>query len=78
MKITDLEESIDFAILDREKLFSKLKSHELYRKGRLDHDASLISKSLITSAHIGDHDANLTNTISSALEFVFVIPCYSF
>jgi hypothetical protein len=70
MKITDLEESIDFAILDREKLFSKLKSQELYRKGRLDHDASLISKSLITSARIGDHDANPTNTISSALEFI--------
>jgi hypothetical protein len=29
MKITGLEESADFAILDIEKLFSKLKSHEL-------------------------------------------------
>jgi hypothetical protein len=31
MKITALEESADFAILDTEKLFSKLKSHELSR-----------------------------------------------
>jgi hypothetical protein len=29
MKITVLEESDDFATLDTEKLFSKLKSHEL-------------------------------------------------
>jgi hypothetical protein len=29
MKITVLEESADFAIVDTEKLFSKLKSHEL-------------------------------------------------
>jgi hypothetical protein len=32
MKITVLEESVDFATLDTEKLFSKLKSHELSRK----------------------------------------------
>jgi hypothetical protein len=41
MKITALEESIDFATLDTEKLFSKLKSDELSRKGRSNHDASL-------------------------------------
>jgi hypothetical protein len=29
MKITALEEFVDFATLDTEKLFSKLKSHEL-------------------------------------------------
>ncbi len=70
MKITTLEESADFATLDTEKLFSKLKSHELSRKGRLNHDASLSSKALITSARVGGHDANPTNTtISSALEF---------
>jgi hypothetical protein len=46
-----------------------LKSHELYRKGHPNHDASLISKALITSAHIGGHDANPTNTISYALVF---------
>jgi hypothetical protein len=40
MKITVLEESADFATLDTEKLFSKLKSHELPRKGRPNHDAS--------------------------------------
>jgi O-antigen/teichoic acid export membrane protein len=34
MKITSLEESADFATLDIEKLFSKLKSYELSRKGR--------------------------------------------
>jgi hypothetical protein len=70
MKITALEESADFANLDMEKLFSKLKSHELSRKGRLNHDASLSSKALITSARIGGHDANPTNTtVSSTLEF---------
>jgi hypothetical protein len=51
-------------------LISKLKSHELSRKDRPNHDAFLSSKSLITSAHIGGHDANPMNTIvSSALEF---------
>jgi hypothetical protein len=50
-------------------LFSKLKSHELSRKGRPNHDASLISKALITSAHVGGHDANPTTTVSSAFEF---------
>jgi hypothetical protein len=70
MKITVLEESIDFATLDIEKLFSKLKSHEMSRKGHSNHDASLSSKPLITSAHVGGYDANPTNTtISSALEF---------
>jgi hypothetical protein len=71
MKITALEESADFATLDTEKMFSKLKSHELSRKGHLNHDASLSSKALITSARVGGHDANPTNTIvTSALEFV--------
>jgi hypothetical protein len=70
MKITALEESADFATLDTEKLFSNLKSHELSRKGRLNHDVSLSSKALITSAHVGGHDANPTNTIVSfALKF---------
>jgi hypothetical protein len=71
MKITALEESADFATLDTEKLFSKLKSHELSRKDRPNHDASLSSKALITSARVGGHDANPTNTtVSSVLEFV--------
>jgi hypothetical protein len=69
MEITALEESTDFATLDTEKLFSKFKSHELSRKGRPNHDASLTNKALITSACVGGHDANLTNTISSSLEF---------
>jgi hypothetical protein len=69
MKITALEKSTDFATLDIEKLFSKLKSHELSRKGRPNHDTSFTSKALITSAHVGGHDANPTNTISSSLEF---------
>jgi hypothetical protein len=70
IKITALEESTDFATLDTEKLFSKLKSHELSRKGRPDHDASLSSKALITGARVGGHVANPTNTNdSSALEF---------
>jgi hypothetical protein len=43
MKITVLEESTDFATLDTKKLFIKFKSHELSRKGRPNHDASLFS-----------------------------------
>jgi hypothetical protein len=70
MKITALEESADFAIRDTEKLFSKLKSHELSRKGHPNDDASLTSKTLITSACVDGHDANPTTTISSALEFI--------
>jgi hypothetical protein len=69
MKITALEEYVDSITLDTEKLFSKLKSHELSRKGHLNHDASLTSKALITSAHDSGHDANPTNIVSSALEF---------
>jgi hypothetical protein len=69
MKITALEESIDFATLDTEKLFSKLKSHKLSQKGHPNHDASFTSKALIISARVGDHDANPTNTISHSLEF---------
>jgi hypothetical protein len=70
MKIIALEEFADFATLDTEKLFSKLKSHELFRKDRPNSDVSLTSKTFITSACVGGHDANPTNTIvSSALEF---------
>jgi hypothetical protein len=70
MKITALEESADFAILDTEKLFSKLKSHEISCKGHPNHDASDTIKALITSACVRGHDANPTNTtVSSALEF---------
>jgi hypothetical protein len=50
-------------------LFSKLKFYELSRKGHPNHDASLTSKVLITSAPVGAHDANPTNVVSSALEF---------
>jgi hypothetical protein len=70
MKITDLEESADCTTLDTEKLFSKLKSHELSRKGRPNHDAFLTSKTFVTSTHVGGHVANPTNTTDSfALEF---------
>jgi hypothetical protein len=70
MKITALEKSADFTTLDTEKLFSKLKSHELSRKGRPNHDASLTSKAFVTSTHVGGHVANPINTTdSSALEF---------
>jgi hypothetical protein len=70
MKITALEESADFVTLDTEKLFSKLKSHELSRKGHPNHDASFSSKALITGARVGGHVANPANTTnSSALEF---------
>jgi hypothetical protein len=70
MKIAALEESAYFATLDTEKLFSKLKYHELSRNGCPNHDASLSSKALITSACVGGHDANTTNTtVSSSSEF---------
>jgi hypothetical protein len=74
MKITALEESADFATLDTEKLFTKLKSHEW--KGRPNHDAFLTSKAFITSTHVGGHVANPTNTTdSSALEFALSSLC---
>jgi inorganic triphosphatase YgiF len=76
MKITALEESVDFATLDTEKLFSKLKSHELSRKGRPNHDASFSSKAFITGARVAGHVANPTNTTdSSALEFALSSLC---
>jgi hypothetical protein len=71
-----LEEFTDFATLDTEKLFSKLKSHELFRKGRPNHDVSFSSKALIIGARIGGHVANPTNTTdSSALEFTLSFLC---
>jgi hypothetical protein len=69
MKITALEEYADFATLDIEQLFSKLKSHELFHRGRSNYDASFTRKSLITNARVGGHNAIPTNTISSFLEF---------
>jgi hypothetical protein len=60
----------DFATLNTMKLFSKFKTHELPRKCCPNSDASLTSKAFITSAHVGGHDADPTNTtISSALKF---------
>jgi hypothetical protein len=44
MKVTTLEESANFGTLDTEKLFSKLKSHELSHKGHPNHHASLTRK----------------------------------
>jgi hypothetical protein len=76
MKITALEKSTNFATLDTEKLFSKLKSQELSRKGRPNHNASLTSKTFVTSTRVGGHVANPTNaTDSSALEFVLSSLC---
>jgi hypothetical protein len=70
IKFTALEKSADFITLDIEKLFSKLKSHELSRKFRPNHDASLTTEAFVTSTHVGGHVANPTNnTGSSALEF---------
>jgi hypothetical protein len=75
-EITALEESANFATLDTEKLFSNLKSHELSRKGRSNHDASLTSKTFVISTHVGGHVANPTNTTdSSALEFTLSSLC---
>jgi hypothetical protein len=76
MKITALEESANFATVDTEKLFSKLKSHGLFRKCHPNHDASFSSKALITGARVGGHVANPTNTTdSSALEFALSFLC---
>jgi hypothetical protein len=76
IEIITLEESADFATLDTKKLFSKLKSHKLSRKGRPNHDASFSSKALITGARVGSHVANPTNTIDSfALEFALSFLC---
>jgi hypothetical protein len=76
MKITVLDESADFTTLDIEKLFSKLKSHELSRKCRPNHDNSLTSKAFVTGTHVGGHVANPTNTTdSSALEFALSYLC---
>jgi hypothetical protein len=72
-EISALEESADFATLDTEKLFCKLKSHELSRKSRPNHDASLTSKAFITSTHVGGHVANPTNTTDSST-FEFALP----
>jgi hypothetical protein len=72
MKITDLEESADFAILDTKKLFSKLKFYELSRKVHLNHDTSLTSKSFVTSTHVGGHEANPTNTTLICFEVCFI------
>jgi hypothetical protein len=61
---------MSLSTLDTEKLFSKLKSHELSRKCHPNHDVSFSSKALITDARVGGHVANPTNTTdSSALEF---------
>jgi hypothetical protein len=76
MKITTLEEYADFATLDTEKLFSKLKSHELSRKYHPNHDAFFSSKTLIAGAHVGGHVAHPTNTNdSSTLEFALSSLC---
>jgi hypothetical protein len=76
MKNTALEESANFATLNTEKLFSKLKSHELSSKGHPNCDASLTSKAFVTSTHVGGHVANPTNTTNSyALEFVLSSLC---
>jgi hypothetical protein len=76
MKITALEESADFATLDTEKIFSKLKSHELSRKGHPNNDDSFTSKAFVTSTRVGGHVASPTNTTdSSALEFALSTLC---
>jgi hypothetical protein len=72
MKTIALEESTDFAILDIEKLFNKLKSHYLSRKVHPNHNASFSRKALITSARVGGHDANPPTPLSHLL---WSLPC---
>jgi hypothetical protein len=47
-------------------MFSKLKSHELSRKGHPNHEASITSKAFVTSTRIGGHVANPINTTDSS------------
>jgi hypothetical protein len=57
-------------------IMNVLKCHELSRKGRPNHDASLTSKAFVTSTHVGGHVANPTNTTdSSAFEFALSSLC---
>jgi hypothetical protein len=49
MKITALKESADFATLDTEKLFSKLKSYELSHKSCPNHLLQLLMSSMRAS-----------------------------
>jgi hypothetical protein len=69
LPLVRLIESIKELPHDMVRLLSKWKSHELSRKGHPNHDASLTSKDLITSARVGGHDANPTTAVSSTLEF---------
>jgi hypothetical protein len=62
IKITTLEESTDFATLDTEKLFSKVKSHKLFRKCHPNHDDSLSSKVLITSICVDTRASSTTRS----------------
>jgi hypothetical protein len=55
MKITDLEESADFATIHTKKLFSRLKLYKLSRKSRPNYDTSL------PSTRVGGHDASLVS-----------------
>jgi hypothetical protein len=59
IKIIALKESADFATLDTEKLFSKLKSHDLSRKCCPNHDASSTGKAFIASARVSGYDQEL-------------------
>jgi hypothetical protein len=73
MKITALEEYADFATLDTEKLFSKLKSHELSHQGHPNHGTSFTRKALITCARVGGHEANPTNIFSPSLSLLCLL-----
>jgi hypothetical protein len=73
IQITALEESTDFTTLDTEKLFSKLKSHELFRKGRPNHDASFSSKALIIGARVGV--ANPPTLLTHLIWSLLCLPC---
>jgi hypothetical protein len=54
------------------KLFSKLKSYELSRKGHPNHDVSFTSKALITSARDGVHDDTISPSLGFALSSLAV------
>jgi hypothetical protein len=73
MKITALEEYADFATLDTEKLFSKLKSHELSHQGHPNHGTSFTRKALITCARVGGHEANATNIVSPSFSLLCLL-----
>jgi hypothetical protein len=72
MKITTLEEFPDFATLDTKKLFSKLKSHELSRKGHPNHELLLLVRLLLLVLMLA---AMMLTTPTPLSHLLWSLPC---